>query len=296
MGIAAMRHRFAEKADRFVDSRFMSARTFQLICAFCGIPCSLLFLLGFVAADFLAPVKPWWGAEQTAHHYQVHKTGVRAGAALIGLSAVFYMPFCTAISAQMRRIPNLHHSARQLQLSAASAGLWTFMLPGIILATTSYRPWRDVNITQSLNDFFWICTLMPWPTFMVQSWVLAYAILVDRRAKPLFPKEVAIYNLIIPCLWTPAIGIHCTKHGAVAYNGGLTFWCLGVTFCTQLFVESVFLMRAIYYQPEGGEQLVDMFPTHNEKDLEANGKDLEAHGPSDPDSEPSSTGALHQQA
>jgi len=274
MSIGNIRRIYNEKCIQLADSKWMSAHAFQYVCAFSGIPCSLLFLLGFVAADFVGPVRPWWTAEQTAHHYQTHKTGVRAGAALIVLSGLFYMPFSACVSSQMRRIPRLHYIVQQLQLGAAAAGVFTFILPGIILATTSYRPWRSVEATQTLNDFFWICTLMPWPTFMVQSYCLSYAILIDKRPKSLFPRELALYNLIIPCLWTPAVGIHCTKYGSVAYDGALTFWVLGISFCTQLFVESIFLILAIRSEPEGGEKIVDMFPNRIPKDLEAPSGDL----------------------
>ena len=254
---------------RLAQSRCMSPHAFQYCCAFSGILASVLFGLGFLAADFFPPIKPWWTAEQTATHYQVHTTRVRIGAALIVLSGLFYMPFCAAISSQMRRIPNLHYVVQQLQLSAAAAGLWTFVLPGIILATTSYRPYRNVDITQSLNDFFWICTLMPWQTFMVQNFCFSYAIIVDQRPKPLFPKELALYNMIVPFFWTGSTGIHFSKYGAGAYNGAISFWMLGISFCLQLIIDAIFLFRAIRSEPEGGEQIVDMFPSRIPKDLES---------------------------
>ncbi|TVY20811.1 hypothetical protein LARI1_G000923 [Lachnellula arida] len=242
------------------QSRFMTPHAFQYYCAASGIFSSLLFFLGFAAADFLPPIKPWWTAEKTAEHYQHHTHRVRIGAAMIALSGLFYMPFCAAISSQMRRVPNLHYVVQQLQLSAAAAGLWTFVLPAIILATTSYRPERNPEITQTLNDFFWICTLMPWQTFMVQNFCFSYAIIIDQRDKPLFPKELAIFNMIIPFFWTASTGIHFDKFGPAAYNGALSFWFLGVSFCGQLIIDAVFLLRAIHSEPEGGEQIVDMFP------------------------------------
>jgi len=256
---------------QLAESRWMSPHAFQYGCAISGILSSILFGLGFIVADFMPPIKPWWSAEETAHFYQVHTHRIRIGASLIVLSGLFYMPFCAAISSQMRRIPNLHYVVQQLQLSAAAAGLWTFILPGILLATTSYRPDRDVNITQSLNDLFWICTLMPWPTFMVQNICFSYAIIIDQRKKPLFPKELAIYNLIVPFFWTGSTSIHFSKYGAGAYNGGISFWMLGISFCLQLVIDAVFLVLAIRSEPEGGEQIVDMFPNRLPKGL-----DLEA--------------------
>jgi len=236
-----------------------------------------MFLLGFVAADFVAPIKPWWGAEQTAHHYKIHRDRTRAGGAILVVSGMFYLPFSAVISNQMRRIPNLHYMIHQLQLASAAAGVWTFILPGIILSATSFRVDRPDEITYMFSDFFWICAFMPWPTFMAQNFAFSYAIIIDPRKKPLFPKELAIVNMIVPILFTPAIGIHCTTTGAVAFNGGMTFWVPGVTFCLQLVIDSWYLFVSIR---EEARELEALHPNENTKDVEAgavsNGSNSEA--------------------
>jgi len=234
-----------EKTAGLAKSRFLSHIAVRYYCAACGVIFSIVFFLAFVAADFIAPIKPWWDAEQTANHYQKHMVRVRAGAAILVVSGMFYLPFSAAISYQMRRVPNLHYLVHQLQLASAAAGVWTFILPGIILAATSYRPYRPVEITQMFNDFFWICAFMPWPTFIAQNFAFSYAIIYDSRKKPLFPKELAILNIITPILLTPAIGMHCKKTGSVAYNGAMTFWVPGVAFCLQLILDSWYLYASI---------------------------------------------------
>jgi hypothetical protein len=234
-----------EKTAGLAKSRFLSHIAIQYYCAACGVIFSIMFFLAFVAADFITPIKPWWDAEQTANHYQKHTVRVRAGAAILVVSGMFYLPFSAVISYQMRRIPNVHYLVHQLQLASAAAGVWTFILPGIILAATSYRPYRPIEITQMFNDFFWICAFMPWPTFIAQNFAFSYAIICDSRKKPLFPKELAILNIITPILLTPAIGIHCTKTGSVAYNGAMTFWVPGVAFCLQLILDSWYLYASI---------------------------------------------------
>jgi len=269
----AMAFTLYNRFDRYLASQatksWMSPRSFQYCCACCGIICSLMFMFAFVAADFIAPIKPWWTPEQTAHHYQTHKTGVRGGAAILVISGMFYLPFSACISAQMRRVPNLHFAVSALQLASAAAGIWTFILPGIVLALTSYRPYRPVEITQAMNDFFWIVALMPWPTFVAQNFAFSYAILIDQREKPLFPKSLAIVNIVTPCLFSGATGIHCQIRGAAAANGAMTFWVPGITFCLQLIVDAVFLFRAIRSEPIGGEKIMDIFPTHIPKHIEA---------------------------
>jgi len=226
-------------------SRWLSHSAIQYYGAACGTICSIMFCLAFVAADFIAPIKPYWTSEQVADHYQKHTVRTRAGAAILVVSGMFYLPFSAVISYQMKRIPNLHYCVHQLQLASAAAGVWTFILPGIILAAVSYTPTRPAEITHMFSDFFWICAFMPWPTFMAQNFAFSYAIMWDTRKKPLFPKELAIVNMIVPILFTPAIGINCTKYGSVAFNGAMSFWVPGVTFCLQLVIDSWYLYTSI---------------------------------------------------
>ncbi|KAF2493805.1 integral membrane protein [Lophium mytilinum] len=268
MGILNFSRWLDEKTVNMARSPWLSPIAIQYCSAFCGFICSLMFLLGFVAADFISPIKPWWDAKHTANHYQEHTTRVRAGAAILIISGMIYLPFSAAISNQMRRLPNLHYMVHQLQLASAAAGVWTFILPGIILAATSYRPDRPVEITQAMNDFFWLCALMPFPTFMVQNFAFAYAIIVDPRKKPLFPKELAIINILVPILFTPAVGMHCTYTGPVAYNGAMGFWLPGTIFCLQLVVDAWYLFLSIREESRSDQGDV-AYPDNYSKDLES---------------------------
>lgn len=102
---------------------------------------------------------------------------------------------------------------------------------------------------------------MPWPTFMAQNFAFAYAIIIDSRPQPLFPKPIAILNILVPVLFVPAIAMHCVFDGPLAWNGGMTFWMAGGIFCVQLIIDSVCLSRAIRTETEHGEKIVDIFPT-----------------------------------
>ncbi|GME53124.1 uncharacterized protein B0J15DRAFT_571027 [Neofusicoccum parvum] len=258
-----------EYAERLGRSPLLSPRTFQYACATSGVLCSLFFLFAFVAADFIPPTKPWWTAEQTVDFFKERKKRIEVGSALLVVSGMFYLPLTAAISAQMRRIPNLHYAVSALQLSSGAAGIFTFIMPGIILGVANFDLDRPAEITKMMVELFWITALMPWPTFMTQNFAFSFAVLTDNRPKPLFPKYIALLNVISPILFVPASAMHCTKTGPVAWNGALTFWVLGVVFCLQLFIDSACLFRAISNEPEGGEKIVDIFPTTNVPDAEA---------------------------
>ena len=90
----------------------------------------------------------------------------------------------------------------------------------------------------------WLVAFMPWPTFMVQNFAFAYAIVVDTRKKALFPKELAIVNILMPILFSFATGMHTVYSGPFAWNGVITFYIIGFTFLIQVCVDSVYLALA----------------------------------------------------
>lgn len=142
------------KTESWSRSWYMSNTAIQYCSAVCGAMSVSFFLVSFAIAGFIPPPAPSWGAERIAEFYQTHTTRIHAGAAINMIAGGFYLPFSTAISYQIRRIPNIPYIIYQVQLASASAGIWTFMLPGIVLAIASYRPYRPVEITYALNDFF----------------------------------------------------------------------------------------------------------------------------------------------
>ncbi|CAG8981236.1 hypothetical protein HYALB_00003834 [Hymenoscyphus albidus] len=230
---------------RLGKSKYLAAKYFQYACAASGIGCLVLFLCGLASAGFLPPIRPSLTAEQTTKHYRDHKTGVKVAVIFLMLSGMFYLPFTAVISGQIRRIPNLHSSVHSLQLAAGAAGIFTFLIPPMILAVITYRLDRNPEITQVLSDLFFIIALIPWPTFLIQNFAFSYAVLVDHREKPIFPKYIALVNVVSPVLFVPGISMHFVKSGPLAWNGGVSFWMAAVAFGIQVCIDSLSLMRCI---------------------------------------------------
>ncbi|PHH61029.1 hypothetical protein CDD81_851 [Ophiocordyceps australis] len=243
-------------------SRANAHRLFHYACAASGIICLIFFFTGLLAARFIPPISPAWTAQQTVAHFRHHEKGIQAGAALIILCSMFYLPFTAAISSQMRRIPNIPPAVCSLQLAAGSAAVFTLMLPGIFLAAAIYRLDRPPEITQALSDLCWLMIPLPWPVFMVQDYAFAYAILSDPSPKPLFPKKIAMMNLVAPAIFVPAITAHCFKTGPLAWNGGVNFWLVNLTGGVQIIIDSLCLLRAIHLDKDTAEDtLVESSPS-----------------------------------
>jgi hypothetical protein len=173
----------------------MHQMSFQRVCARSGIVCVTLFFAAFVAADFIPPLSPHLGADQVAAFYRRYATGIRIGGCIMLLSGMFYAAFTAVISAQMRRIPGVPIAAVYVQLAAGAFACLTFLLPAMLFIVTAFRPGRAPGTTQALNDMSWIMLVMPWPPFMAQNYAFAYAIFIDPRRKPLFPRWLGYVNI-----------------------------------------------------------------------------------------------------
>lgn len=225
-------------------------------CALCGLISGGLVFAGLISSGFLPPIRPWWPAEQVSEHYETHLVGMHVGSALLMFSGAFFIPFYCAIADQMQRIPDIPWILPQIQLASGTASVIGFLLPGMQLAVASFRKDRDPTVLQLANDSFWIFVLMPFSTFFPLCWSWAYAILLDSRKEPPYPKGMAIANFIVPCMFLWAAAIHTTQSGPFAWNGTLGFWVPLVFFGFQLIGDTYYLLRAIRvdYSEEGNSQ------------------------------------------
>jgi hypothetical protein len=228
---------------------------FQRVCAWSGVICAALFFAAFVLGGFVPPLSPSLSPAEVAVHYQSHLGGIRVGVGVMLMSGAFYALFSAVISAQMRRIPGVHHTVIYGQLAAGAFACLTFMVPAMLFATTAFRPDRDPVLTQLLNDLSWIVLVMPWPPFMAQNFSFAFAILCDSRDRPLFPRYLGYLNIWAPITFTPALCLPFFKSGPLAWSGLFVIWIPASLFVVQFIVNARALLRAITDEESTGEAL-----------------------------------------
>jgi hypothetical protein len=218
---------------------------FQRVCAWSGIVCVTLFFVAFGAAGFVPPLSPHSSAQKIAEHYQDHTTMIRLGACLMLLSGMFYAAFTAVISGQILRIPGIHPTVNLTQLVAGAFACITFMLPAMLFEVTAFRPFRDPSQTLLLNDLSWIILVMPWPPFLTQNWAFAFAILSDRRERPLFPRWLAYLNIWAPIVFSPSLLLPFFKVGPFAWSGIFVIWIPAFVFIIQFVANTAMLLKAI---------------------------------------------------
>src|SRR4051794_7439792 len=130
----------------------------------------LLFAIGMVPlAQFIPPPKASDSALKIAHLYADHTDRLRAGLVLMMLGAGFAAAWGASITTQMKRIEGRHSPMSWTNLACTAANVMVVTLPVMIMIALSFRPGRDPEITQALNDLAWILFVMVFPPVMVQE-------------------------------------------------------------------------------------------------------------------------------
>lgn len=228
-----------------LGSSFFTQKNWQLL----SIASSALFgttlLLGFIAGDFLPPLPPSWDADKVYSHYQGHKKGVQAGAALMLISSGLCLPYGAVISKQLRSINGIDPILCDLSLAACAVASVTIMMSASFLGLVTFRDYGP-ELTLLLSDMFWITIVMQWPPFWIQSWSISWAILSDRSPNPAFPRSLAFLNFIAPLALSSATAIHLYHHGPYAWNGALSFWFGFGLFFAQVAVDLISFGRNVF--------------------------------------------------
>jgi hypothetical protein len=195
---------------------------------------------------FIPPPSPTKPGEQLVAQFSATTNLIRLGLVISVFMCALLVPFCAVIAAQMRRMEGVRSVLAETQLVSGGLLCVEFLLPFAIWQTALYRlhEWPPY-IVQMLNDMSWLMFLGIISSACVQVAALGLAILLDKRAKPVFPRWAGYFNIWVALIWVPAAIIPFFKTGPLAWNGVFSWWVpLCVYFCWFV-VMIVLLLRAI---------------------------------------------------
>jgi hypothetical protein len=226
----------------------VSRRT-QLACAWCGPLFLVFFGIGMVPlAGFVPPPTAHDTPRQVVQLYTSHHARVQAGLVLMMLATGFIGPWVAAISTQLRRIGERVTALVYTQLATGASLIIVVLAPVMVMIVASFRPERDPQITQALNDLAWIPFIMVFPPLAAQMASIALAVFSDD-AEAVFPRWVGYLNLWCVVLLFPAVLIPFFKTGPFAWHGIFQFWLAALIFFGWMAVMSVMLLKAVRTQP-----------------------------------------------
>jgi hypothetical protein len=218
----------------------------QLICAWCGVICIVLFFIGaWPLAHILPPHLPSASAAEIANIYQQDVNYFRFGMLVLMVGAALLLPFSAAISMQMIRIEGKLPVLAFTQFGAGALGVLVLTIPALLFTATAFRPERAPELILLLNDLAWLMFAMPFGPAAIQSFVIGLAIISDKNIKPLFPRWVGFFNFWAALLFVPAGMISFFKTGPFAWNGLIAFWLPAIVFGVWFMVMFPMLIKAI---------------------------------------------------
>jgi hypothetical protein len=226
----------------------------QRMAAWGGIAMLALFFVFFMLiAKLIPPLSPTLSAQQVADFLVANKLRVRLGLALSLLAACVALPFLATICLRVRRVEGKWGVLSVTQIFAGVIFVPGFLFPMMVLSAAAFRPEeRDPQITQALNDVFWLMFVGIVGTLIVQALVLTTASFVDRTEPRTFPRWFGYLNAWYALLAVPGGAVMVFNDGPLAWNGIFAFWIPLVAFSAWMIGVTVVLLRSI-----GAEQAAE---------------------------------------
>jgi hypothetical protein len=214
--------------------------------AWLGLAMLVAFLVMFwIIAGVIPPMDPSDTAEQIAAIYAENELRIRIGLALMILFAFLFAPFFALLSRQVRRIEGYWGVMSLTQILLSVTFPFGFSLCAIFAVTAAYRPDRNPDVTQALNDIFWFIFVGLVGPLITQVVILAFCVFIDRREVPSFPRWYGYFNIWYAILGVPGCAVFLFKDGPLAWDGMFAFWIPLTVFSIWMVVTTVMLSKAV---------------------------------------------------
>jgi hypothetical protein len=229
----------------------------QRIAAWGGIAMLALFFVFFMLiAGLIPPLSPTLSAQQVAEFLVANKLRVRVGLALSLLAACVALPWLATICLRVRRVEGKWGVLSVTQIFAGVIFVPGFLFPMMVLSAAAFRPeQRDPQITQALDDVFWLMFVGIVGTLIVQALVLTTASFIDRTEPVTFPRWFGYLNAWYALLALPGGAVMIFNDGPLAWNGVFAFWVPLVAFSLWMVGVTVVLLQSIKAE-QAAESLV----------------------------------------
>jgi hypothetical protein len=216
----------------------------QRVFAWCGVVMLVLFLVAFwPIAGYVPPSHPHDTVSQIVRFYTQNTARIHVGLWLTMFAAALCVPFLVAVSIQIRRIEGRHSPLSYTQMILGGLFVLEFIFPLMIWQAADYRPRLDPVMTYRLHDLGWLMFLGVVSTGVLEAVIIAWAILRDRRERPIFPRWIAYTCLWCALTFMPGGLIVFFKSGPLDWSGLIAWWLLLVGFGVWVIVLVIGLLR-----------------------------------------------------
>ena len=196
-------------------------------------------------AHFLPSQPPTYDPAQIKAVYDSNVTGIRVGMVLALIGSMFYVPWTALLAKAIARIEGGVGILTYSQVIAGCTNVLLTAYPAGWWLLASFRPERNPEIVQLLNDIAWLQFLGVISPFYFVPISIAYASLADSSKDPIFPRWVGWFNIWFMLTLIPLSIIFWFHSGPFAWNGIFGFYLPFIIFFIWFFVMTPVIRKAI---------------------------------------------------
>ncbi|BBY21907.1 hypothetical protein MSTO_21120 [Mycobacterium stomatepiae] len=146
----------------------------QLLCAWAGPATVLVTLLGWLIAGILPIPLGSSSSTQEVVNFYGHDTRVLSGLVISQLGICLVFPLIGLIGYFLLRIEGRRPILTFVQLVTGAATGVLLLLPMLLMAVIAFRPYRNPEITVTLNDIAWLGGFKVWlQQLCLSGWTVA---------------------------------------------------------------------------------------------------------------------------
>jgi hypothetical protein len=226
----------------------------QLISLWTAPVFGVILLIAFLAfPGFFPPMSPDLTADQVANFYADNAAMIRFSMITFNLCGIMLLPMFMVIVVQMKRMATQSHVFAYCFLTAAVSGATIFALADIFYLVAAFRPDRNPELVQLLNDMAWMIFIAPVGMVVAQLLLLGLAIYydnihVERGLHPVFGRWVGHYVIATALVMAPAACAAIFRTGPLAWDGAVSFWLRNGAFALFVVVMFFVLRAAVHRQ------------------------------------------------
>ena len=213
-----------------------------------AISLALMLVAYAVFPGFWPPMSPEMSAQAVAEFYRDNTGLIRFSMVSFNLFGIMLLPLFCVITVQIKRMAAQSQAFAYCYLMATVSGATIFALSAIFFAAAAYRPGRDPDLILVLNDLSWIVFVAPVGMALIQNLMLAMAIYYDNGSRPVYPRWVAHFAIVVALAMAPAAFSMTVTTGPLAWDGVVSFWLRNIAFGAFLVVMLVVTWKAVHRQ------------------------------------------------
>jgi hypothetical protein len=206
------------------------------------------FFAFLLLARFIPPSPPDAPPADTLAMYTERGGMIRLGLVLGLFASALLVPWSAAMAAQMSRIEGPRNVLAMTQLGSGIALSVEFIVPIMVWQSAAYRPTPEKMFVISLvHDMGWLMFVGVVSSICIQVLVIGAAILLDKGARPVFPRWSGYYCVWAAILLSPAGLVPLFTSGPFSWNGLFSWWIPLAVFCLWYLSMTGLLLTAIRY-------------------------------------------------